>query len=498
MRLPLLCVSSLLAVFGAARTANAAPTCTSVAEFNAFMAGVDGAVTTLELQFDVTGVNPADFFNSKGCLAELDDERCSVGAGYAAATLKVYGTADPPNTSHPPGTLKFEYGNECCATAPCGEHWASPNPSATVFAAGTEHCTVTVWLNPNDYGYHIVCGTAVFDAVGDNVDDLRATRVSVLSRTDGGWAMPNAVSTWNQICYEPPVADPVQPPLTLPVIDDITASAAYPAATYPDAADLSVEHNDSEIYLKFDLSSVPGLVESARIALHRADGSSSEGDGGDAYLVPDNSWSETTLTWNTRPAAAGGSLARVSPVSAYDWYTWDVTTAIAGPGVHSFVIAPRVTDTNGAHFFSKEGSSSLQPVMWVEYSVVDGDGDGVPAGPDCDDDDASVHPGADEPCNGTDDDCNGVVDDGCDGGAAGSGPAGAGGDGAGQETGLDEDEDDLAHTPGVGCACRAAAPASPRARSWLLFCLSGILLRRRRKRPVEHVVRGDRDRIAAV
>jgi hypothetical protein len=44
----------------------------------------------------------------------------------------------------------------------------------------------------------------------------------------------------------------------------------------------------------------------------------------------------------------------------------------------------------------------------------DGYGDGCPAGPDCDDDDPEVHPGADEKCNGQDDNCDGEVDNGCD------------------------------------------------------------------------------------
>ncbi len=43
----------------------------------------------------------------------------------------------------------------------------------------------------------------------------------------------------------------------------------------------------------------------------------------------------------------------------------------------------------------------------------DGDGYGLdcPKGPDCNDHDASIHPGAKETCNGRDDDCNGLVDD---------------------------------------------------------------------------------------
>jgi hypothetical protein len=44
----------------------------------------------------------------------------------------------------------------------------------------------------------------------------------------------------------------------------------------------------------------------------------------------------------------------------------------------------------------------------------DADQDGFARGVDCDDADASVHPGAAEVCNGTDDDCDAQVDEGID------------------------------------------------------------------------------------
>lgn len=42
--------------------------------------------------------------------------------------------------------------------------------------------------------------------------------------------------------------------------------------------------------------------------------------------------------------------------------------------------------------------------------VTDADGDGVPAPEDCDDNDASVYPGAEEACDGKDNDCDGAID----------------------------------------------------------------------------------------
>ena len=42
----------------------------------------------------------------------------------------------------------------------------------------------------------------------------------------------------------------------------------------------------------------------------------------------------------------------------------------------------------------------------------DADGDGFDYCRECDDDDATAHPGATELCNGLDDDCDGRIDDG--------------------------------------------------------------------------------------
>ena len=73
-----------------------------------------------------------------------------------------------------------------------------------------------------------------------------------------------------------------------------------------------------------------------------------------------------------------------------------------------------------------DGSIDNEPADRLFYADADGDGHGstivqaactapagfVPAGGDCDDDDATIHPGAAEACNDVDDNCDGAVDEG--------------------------------------------------------------------------------------
>ncbi len=475
-------------------TAAAAQVCGTVADFNQAMADGGALSTDVTLTFDVVGVDPNDFFGTKGSLAQFRDTTCANGADIG---IKVYGPDDPPNDAHPPGTLKMEYGNTCCDGA-CGEHWADPNPSATIFVDGSEACTVTMWVNPMDAGYSLQCGDQKFDAVGGNPEANAVNEINLLIflLPDGGstWPIANATASNDQVCWEATPGDMMS--VTVPVLEDVAAGPGWPDVVFPDITDLAVENDGTTAYLKFAVPPIDGKITSTRLFMRSSTAPSSDGDGGEVHAVADNAWSEGTMTWNTRPAFDAPSLGRIGPASADALVSTLLTTPLAGPGTVSYAVFSPPSDGNGTHFWSKEGSPADAAHLKLDYLIVDADGDGANDGPDCDDTDPKVNPGAEELCNGVDDDCDGDTDEGCETDTSAGG--GDSSDGATSETSDDSNGDGATSggasegtgLPGpggglpqggsrgdAGCGCDTSGGASP-----ALFTLAAFALLRRRRR----------------
>jgi hypothetical protein len=334
----------------------------AIDDFNAYMDTQIVSATTVTIDFDVTGVNLDDYSNGKGWLAELADTRCT---GGGTASLKVYGTSDPLNTAHPPGTLKLEYGSSCCAAQTCPvEYWATPMPGSQVLSQPSQVCAVHESLTPTTIGYDVQCdGGTVFHGDGPNTDGMTVTRAAVLREVAGGHAMTNATASNVKICFE--LAAPPSNVTIVPVAEDVTVAPYDPGVVYPDANDLACGVGDGTAYLKFDLTAVGGVVSSAKLFVHSAVDSSAAGTGADVDVVADASWSESTLVWNARPAL-GAKIARIDGVAPNLWYSVDLSAAVSKPAKYAFALAPASGDTNTAHFMSKEASATLRPYLLIE------------------------------------------------------------------------------------------------------------------------------------
>ncbi len=121
------------------------------------------------------------------------------------------------------------------------------------------------------------------------------------------------------------------------------------------------EGSSYESYLRFKLTDLSGPVISAKLRLFCTGGSDV---GGQVFFTTSN-WRETSITWNNKPAATSEEIASLGPVSTDTWVEFDVTSAVVGPGLGSFIL--RSTSSDSAYYSSREGSNP--PELVVETGV---------------------------------------------------------------------------------------------------------------------------------
>jgi hypothetical protein len=119
---------------------------------------------------------------------------------------------------------------------------------------------------------------------------------------------------------------------------------------------------NSDALLKFNVTGVTGTVLQARLRLYNED----IGPGTVTVHATETGWSETTVTWNTAPAALEALATLTNPPTG-QYVEWDVTAQVQSDGTHSF----RLTHSNPANnqdFTSREGAANL-PQLVVTYDT---------------------------------------------------------------------------------------------------------------------------------
>jgi glucose/arabinose dehydrogenase len=143
---------------------------------------------------------------------------------------------------------------------------------------------------------------------------------------------------------------------------DARVSEAYPTRNEGTSTGLSVKggtSSDYETVIRFKLSGIGDRVYRARLYLYAYDPTV---DGPSIYETSP-SWSETGVTWNTRPAPIGGQLGNYGPIADNSWIAYDVAAAIDGNGYVAFVI--RGSSSDAVSWYSRQaGSKQPRLVVW--------------------------------------------------------------------------------------------------------------------------------------
>ena len=112
-----------------------------------------------------------------------------------------------------------------------------------------------------------------------------------------------------------------------------------------------------EGYLKFSVSGVTGSVQNATLRVY----STSSTVDGPAVYATTNEWTETGITWNTRPARTSNGMDDKGTIATGVWVEYNVTPLITGDGTYSFVLV--ATSTDSVSFSSSEGNQAPQLVL---------------------------------------------------------------------------------------------------------------------------------------
>jgi hypothetical protein len=142
----------------------------------------------------------------------------------------------------------------------------------------------------------------------------------------------------------------------------------------------SAAGNNRRTFLKFDLSGVTGPVTSAKLRLFGNHATATTADS--AFAVANNTWTESGINWNNKPALGAKQGASVTITTTAKYYEWDVTAFVAaqrsaGVDTVSLAVTMDAQTNNAPDTFNARESASNQPQLVV--SAGGGAGNGPPS-----------------------------------------------------------------------------------------------------------------------
>jgi len=160
--------------------------------------------------------------------------------------------------------------------------------------------------------------------------------------------------------------------LTFPATDDATIDAANPTRNLGATSRITVDSSPvNDMLLKFAITGTGSgtscpTIASAKLRLTVGNTTSDNApSGGDFRAAVSSAWSESTVTYNNAPAAAGPPAASITtPVALGRAYIVDITTLVNANGPLTIRAAGRSSD--GARYYSRNTNpANLAPELQI-------------------------------------------------------------------------------------------------------------------------------------
>jgi hypothetical protein len=269
----------------------------------------------------------------------------NISGFYMHGAIAPAGTPAEPETtitSGPPGSTSSTSATFAFSSSSAG----------STFACSLDGAAFTSCTSPASYS-----GLAV----GSHTFAVRATSGGVNDATP-------ATRTWTVQAPTP------TPTLAFSPTDDATIDAGLPTTNFGSDPRVTADADPQrDFLLKFTIAGTGSgtscpTVSGAKLRLTVGGTANDNADkGGEFRAAVSSSWSESSVTWNTAPAAAAGApvAAISSTVSLNTTYVIDVSPLVTGNG--TITIRAHGNSTDGVRYFSKDGNpAGVAPQLQVQ------------------------------------------------------------------------------------------------------------------------------------
>lgn len=249
---------------------------------------------------------------------------------------------------------------------------STPTSTATNTATATSTTTATSTSTATP----TTTATATTTATSTTTATATTTATSTPTATATDTATPTATATATNTATSTPTTTATSTPSPTPTgtptstqtfifrpTADAFANSSAPDTVSGTGFEIPVDGSPDRLdYMTFNVTGLTGTIISATLKLTTTwDGSV---DGGSIGKVLDTSWTESTLTYNNRPAISPPSVS-VGSIAPYQSVTKDVTAAITGNGPAGFAISS--TNSDGVTYASRENTTP--PVLTIVTGV---------------------------------------------------------------------------------------------------------------------------------
>jgi len=154
--------------------------------------------------------------------------------------------------------------------------------------------------------------------------------------------------------------------LTFNPVADTWVNSTTPTTNYGGSVSLQADALPTVYsYLRFNVQNVSGVVTSATLRVYA---NTALSGGLSIRNVADNTWGETSVTYNNAPTYGNTGFATTpASFSAGAWLSVDVTSLVSGNGLVSFAITS--SNSTAVSLSSKEGANKPQLIINVNPSL---------------------------------------------------------------------------------------------------------------------------------